>query len=369
MSQFKQLFLMHLKMTFREKQAWFWGLFFPVILMVIFMFIFADSSDEDFEASVAVVEESPNEISTAISDQMEIIPTLVVEHELDDRSEAEELVEDQEVAAAVVLPESEDESSILLIVNTEDEQSTSTQVVSGVLNNIVQQMNLQVVGATETYALDFETISSSEHELSYQDFLLTGLIALAVAQGGLFGMVDLVDMRRKGLIKRLRMTPVNMSLFGFSDMIMRLLFSIIQIIVLALIGVLLFNATLHINLLGLVVLFIVGALSFNAIGYFISSFSKTTEAYMGVANIFSFLMMFLSGVFFPIDMMPEWLHPVAHVLPLTYFAEGLRDTMVYSIGIESSTIWFYMGVMALWGVVAYIIGSWLYRRKSIVATR
>ncbi|MDQ0350309.1 ABC-2 type transport system permease protein [Alkalibacillus filiformis] len=368
MNQFKQMFLMHLKMTFREKQAWFWGLFFPVILMLIFMSIFADSDDE-FEASVAVVEENPNEVSTAIYDQIEVIPVLNVDHQLESQSEAEQLIIDQEVTAAIVLPQTDEDSDVLLMVNAEDEQSTTTQVVSGVLSNIVQQMNLQVVGASETYAVDFQTVTTGEHELSYQDFLLTGLIALAVAQGGLFGMIDLVDMRRKGLIKRLRMTPVNMSLFGLSDMMMRLLFSVIQIFVLALIGVFLFNATLHINVLGLVVLFLVGALSFNAIGYFISSFSKTTEAYMGVANIFSFLMMFLSGIFFPVEMMPEWLHPVAHVLPLTYFAEGLRDTMVYSIGIESSAIWFHIGVMALWGVVAYIIGSWLYRRKSIVATR
>jgi ABC-type multidrug transport system permease subunit len=41
---------------------------------------------------------------------------------------------------------------------------------------------------------------------------------------------------------------------------------------------------------------------------------------VGVANIVSFLMMFLSGVFFPIETMPEWLQPVSNVLPLTYFA-------------------------------------------------
>ncbi len=57
MKQFKQMFLAQLKLTFREKQAWFWGIFFPVILMSIFMVIFSGGSNEEFESSVAIVKQ------------------------------------------------------------------------------------------------------------------------------------------------------------------------------------------------------------------------------------------------------------------------------------------------------------------------
>jgi ABC-2 type transport system permease protein len=90
---------------------------------------------------------------------------------------------------------------------------------------------------------------------------------------------------------------------------------------------------------------------------------------MGVANIVSFLMMFVSGVFFPIETMPEWLQPISNILPLTYFAEGLRDSMVYETSILSESIWFGFGNMILWGGIAFMIGSWLYKRKSIVSSR
>ena len=195
------------------------------------------------------------------------------------------------------------------------------------------------------------------------------MIALSIAQGGMFGMVDLVEMRRKGLIKRLRMTPANMGIFGLSDMVMRLIFSIVQIILLSLIGVFIFGANLYLNLPSLILVFLVGALSFNALGYFISSFSNTTEAYMGVANITSFIMMFLSGIFFPIETMPEWIQPISNILPLTYFAEGLRDSMVYETSIFTSSIWFGFGNMIIWGAVAFILGSLFYKRKSLVSTR
>jgi ABC-2 type transport system permease protein len=370
MKQFKQMFLAQLKLTFREKQAWFWGIFFPVILMVIFMSIFSGSSDNEFTAKVAIVDENPNATSEMMFTQIAQLPVLEIQNgEPVSREVADELVKDKEVNAAIILPVSEEATSILLVVNKENEQGVTTQALSGMLDHFVQQANLYAAGAVPTYELQFESISSGSIELSYTDFLLTGMIALAIAQGGMFGMVDLVEMRRKGLIKRLRMTPANMNLFGLSDMVMRLLFSVIQIVLLSLIGVLIFGAKLYINFPSLLIVFLLGALSFNALGYFFSSFSKTTEAYMGVANITSFLMMFLSGIFFPVENMPDWIQPISHVLPLTYFVEGLRDSMVYSTSIFSSALWFGIGVMVLWGAITFMIGSWFYKRKSIVATR
>ncbi|MFA9557676.1 ABC transporter permease [Evansella sp. AB-rgal1] len=369
-SQFKQMFLTQLKLTLREKQAWFWGIFFPVILMVIFMVIFTSGSDDEFSATVAIVNENPNPTSEMLLQQINQIPVLVIEGDgTVNREEADELVKEQDVHAAIVLPETEDVTTLLLLVNKENENGVTTQALSGMLDKFVQQANLYAVGASPTYELEIESITSGNMELSATDFLLTGMIALAIAQGGLFGMVDLVEMRRKGLIKRLRMTPANMNIFGLSDMIMRFVFSIIQIVLLSLIGVFIFGAKLYIDFPTLLVVFIVGALSFNALGYFFSSFSKTTEAYMGVANITSFLMMFLSGVFIPIETMPQWIQPVSNILPLTYFVEGLREAMVYSSSIFNASVWIGIGIMMLWGVIAYVLGSWFYKTKSIVETR
>lgn len=369
-NQFKKMFAAQLKLTLREKQAWFWGIFFPVILMVIFMVIFSGNSDDEFQSEIAIVADNPNPASEMLLTQMNQLPILDVKSGKPvSRNTAEQWVKDQEVDAAIILPESAEDTSFVLVVNKEDEQGVTTQALSAILDKVVQQANLSAVGATPTYDIQFESVTASTNELDYTDFLLTGMIALSIAQGGMFGMVDLVEMRRKGLIKRLRMTPAKMGIFGLSDMVMRLLFSIVQILLLSLIGVFIFGANLYINFFSLTIIFLIGALSFNALGYFISSFSSTQNAYMGVANIVSFLMMFLSGVFFPIETMPEWLQPVSNILPLTYFAEGLRDSMVYETGVLSGTLWFGIGVLVIWGAITFLLGSWLYKRKSIVAAR
>ena len=194
------------------------------------------------------------------------------------------------------------------------------------MNQIVSQANLAAAGVAEpAFRLEMQSITSSSEELSYVDFLMTGMIALALAQGGLFGMVDMVEMRRKGLLKRLRMTPVKMGLMGMASMLVRFLLGIIQIVCLSLIGVFGFGANLNIDVATLLVAFLVGSLSFNALGYLFSSFSKSIEAYMGGANIVSFRDDVHSGVFFPVSSMPSWLQFVSDIIPLTYFVEGLRD--------------------------------------------
>jgi len=368
MKQFRKMFLANLTMTLREKQAWFWGIFFPVILMVIFMVIFSGGSDDDFKVKVAAVADQSHEGSRMMLEQLKQIPVFDwVEEGFMTREDAETLVKEDEVAAAIVLPSAAGDTSLSLILNKEHEQNSTSMAVISMLNEYVQQANMMAAGVKPVFTLNVESVSAGSDDLKYQDFLLTGMIALSIAQGGLFGMVDMVEMRRKGLIKRLRMTPARMGLFGLSDMLMRLVFAIFQIILLSLIGVYGFGATLHIDLISLIIIFLIGALSFNAIGYFFSSFSKTTEAYMGIANITSFLMMFLSGVFFPIESMPGWLQPVSQVLPLTYFVSGLRDGMVYATGFMNGAFWLGIGVLTLWGCFAFMLGSLLYRNRSIAA--
>lgn len=130
-----------LKLTLREKQAWFWGIFFPVILMVIFMVIFSGNSDEEFQSEIAIVDPNPNPASEMLLTQISGLPVFEVKTGKPvSREKAEEWVKDQEVNAAIILPESANASSVLLIVNKEDEQGAAAQAVSGILDKLYSRL-------------------------------------------------------------------------------------------------------------------------------------------------------------------------------------------------------------------------------------
>ena len=69
-------------------------------------------------------------------------------------------------------------------------------------------------------------------------------------------------------------------------------------------------------------------MAFLALGYVIASFAKTEDAANGMTSVVQFPMMFLSGTFFPIDQMPDFLQTIARLIPLTYLADALRQVMV-----------------------------------------
>jgi ABC-2 type transport system permease protein len=75
-------------------------------------------------------------------------------------------------------------------------------------------------------------------------------------------------------------------------------------------------------------------------------------------------MMFLSGIFFDSSALPTYIKPISNILPLTYFANGIRDGMVYGLGIMHSAFWLNLGVLAAWGIVTFIIGSRFYKWKG-----
>ena len=83
-------------------------------------------------------------------------------------------------------------------------------------------------------------------------------------------------------------------------------------------------------MVGLVGMVALGGLAFLAIGFFIGAFAKTEQAFFPLAQVLTFPMMFLSGIFFPIEVMPDWIQPLIGVLPLTFLADGVRQVMVGS---------------------------------------
>ena len=73
-----------------------------------------------------------------------------------------------------------------------------------------------------------------------------------------------------------------------------------------------------------------------ALGYVLASFTKTEDAANGMTQVVQFPMMFLSGMFFPIEAMPPFLQAIARLIPLTYLADALRQVMVGGVAVRAA---------------------------------
>jgi ABC-2 type transport system permease protein len=89
--------------------------------------------------------------------------------------------------------------------------------------------------------------------------------------------------------------------------------------------------------------------------------SKSTETASVVGNVITFPMMFLSGTFFPISLMPTYLQAFAHVLPLFYIVDGLNGVMIYS---NYAQVTLDLVVVAVITVVAFVAAARLFKWRE-----
>ena len=98
---------------------------------------------------------------------------------------------------------------------------------------------------------------------------------------------------------------------------------------------------------------------FVSLGFAVSGWAKNEEVAAPIANIIALPMMFLSGVFFPRDAMPEPLRAVADFLPLSYLADALRNVAVDGASLWSQ--WENVLGLTVWLVVTFFIAVRLFR--------
>jgi ABC-2 type transport system permease protein len=320
----------NIKSFVRNREAMFWTLAFPVIFVALFGAIFSGGSTR---FTVAWVDQDRSPATAQLRAGFAEVRLL----ELRDAGEDEALREmtEGDVDAVVVVPTGLGEvlrpgaapnQPVNLTLYTDPSRSTAAQTLNQVVEQVVGAVNQRLSGVPP--ALAVETRPLQTQNISAAAYFVPSILAMALMQLGLFASIPLVAQREKLILKRLSATPLSRITLVSSNVLMRLLIAAVQTVLIVGVGALLFGVAIIGNIAVVIGLIALGALTFLAIGYLIASWAKTEESATALTSVVQFPMMFLSGIFFPIAFMPEWLQPVAAFLPLTYLADALRQTMV-----------------------------------------
>ena len=104
---------------------------------------------------------------------------------------------------------------------------------------------------------------------------------------------------------------------------------------------------------------LLGSILFQLIGFVIASFVKTTDAAQGAATAITIPMMFLGGVFFPIDSLPKWLFSVVQYLPIAPLLRVIRSVALDGASpFQNPTN---IIIVLAWVAVVLVISSWRFR--------
>lgn len=333
----------NLRMLVRNKGGLFFALALPLLFMVIFGLIFGNAGNQKLDVGLA----GSGPLATAL----EHTDALTV-HRLSPAL-AEKRVTDGRYPGSVVV---HGRAATLYYSNTYAAQAAMLQ---GVVRGVADGVNLAATHQPALVAVDARSVDSSE--LRYIDFLVPGLLAMALSQSAVFGVaVTLVSWRERGIFRRLRVTPLPIAEFSLARVLSHLLLAVAQAVILLAVGWAFFGVHLGVNLGALVPLVIAGALCFIAIGFFVGAVSRTQDSAAAIGQLVTLPMVFLAGVFFPLTTAPAWLREVAKFLPLTYLANGLRDVAIrgHSIGSTLPDLAVLLGVTLVLGLVSLRFFRW-----------
>ncbi|MFA5929860.1 MAG: ABC transporter permease [Candidatus Micrarchaeia archaeon] len=161
------------------------------------------------------------------------------------------------------------------------------------------------------------------------DFLLPSMLAMIVFQGATMGLGRAIAGERKdGSLTRVFLTPTSNTTIIFGTQLFYMLLETIRSSLIIVAAIMLFGVTVTGSPIDIAIIVAVFAMGATGVGMVLSVLTHSQEQYMAVGMLVSMPIMFLSGVFFPVQTMPEALQVMAQVLPVTYAADALRGVMV-----------------------------------------
>lgn len=196
----------------------------------------------------------------------------------------------------------------------------------------------------------------------YIDFLIPGLVGIGIMSNAVWGLgFSIVDTRRRKLIKRLMATPMSRPHYLGSYLIWRLMLFPVEVVLPIAFGAIAFGVPIRGSWITITILCLVGSLMFSAIGILVGSRARTIEGVSGLMNLVIMPMWIVSGVFFSAQRFPDLVQPIIKVLPLTLLLDSLRAVQLQGVGITS--VWFELAVMTFWLVGAFTAGLKMFRWK------
>lgn len=196
--------------------------------------------------------------------------------------------------------------------------------------------------------------------LMMASFSAYGLLSLAIFSFG----VAIAQERGGGRLKLMRATPMPTWVFFAGKLAMSLIFGVLMLLVMFTVGYLLAGVRMPLEKwLSAFGVLLLGGLSFSTLGFALAYWSRPRAA-STIANLIYLPLSFVSGFFFPLSNLPEFLQNLAPYLPTYHFGQwvwgtvGNPEAAKAFTGIAPGsplehTLWL-IGSFAFFGILAYV---------------
>ena len=195
------------------------------------------------------------------------------------------------------------------------------------------------------------SLSVTGGKVDFVQFYTPGIAVFAVTTSCYQGLIILVaNLRDQGILKRVRGTPLPPWIYLTALVSAAILAGLLSVLLMFVVAVPAFGMHIYWKLVpAAIVTLLLGAAAITAIALSVSCFVDRPESAQPIAGITLFPLLFVSGVFYPLEGAPEWLQKLAHVFPLSHLAQGFEECFSpHTTGLGFSGK--HLTVLALWWI-------------------
>jgi ABC-2 type transport system permease protein len=333
MKTFSAMVLAAVKMQLRNRLFLVTSLGIALLSILVFGWLLGGSGS--LKLSLAVVNQDTSPVGAQLLAQLQKSDALQVRAESQSVA-LSELSAGHRDAVIVIGPDfgaSLHQGHARLTVYYNQSNPTTLAMTRQAIQSIVDNLNDSLTGRQPALSLQEEGVSV--HSLRTIDFILPGMLGLMLMWTNLNAGAIFVAWRERGILRRLAATPLPPGTLVSAQMIARVLLSLLQAVVLLVVGIWLFHVQVVGSWLLLTMVVLLGALAMLAIGLGIGGLAKNSDAVQGITFLVSFPMMFLGGSYFAVSDAPSFLQPLVSVLPLTYLNDALRQVVNNGAGLSA----------------------------------
>ena len=174
----------------------------------------------------------------------------------------------------------------------------------------------------------------------------------------------LASARQLGTLKRIRGTPLSPWIYMTAWITATILVGLAATTVMFVVSVAAFGFHIYPHLLpAAIVTAVLGSASLSAVGMAVSTFVQRADTAPAIANLTLFPLLFLSGVFFPLEGAPQWVVSVASIFPIKHIVEAFTacfSPYTQGSGFSAGNL----AAIAAWGIVGMVVAVRRFRWEA-----
>jgi ABC-2 type transport system permease protein len=267
-------------------------------------------------------------------------------------------------------------ANVIVYVDNSNPQ-VATQITSAASNTIIglngmqAEKNVMEMGKSTNQTVNAQAVvfpytpnvqTTIPGQTNYFNFLAPGLMIMIVMMTVMTGIPEAISKEKEmGTFDGMLSAPINQISILLGKTAALCVRGFGQCIMILVLAMLFFGVTIQGSIMLAFFMLLLGIFSFIGIGIVAVSMSEDQASGTMIVNLLMFPMMFLGGIFYPIQQMPWFMQDISKLIPLTYAADAMRKIMLLNAGI-GDVIW-QIVILVVFGIVTMAIAVPLFRKS------